>query len=73
MMRTIDTKKRKEESEVRLSKMIVSKTKLSARLNRMLVLIILAFGVFSAAIPAFGAPSFNPNPNNEAASGIEHD
>jgi hypothetical protein len=72
MMRTVETKNRNnEDSQVRPGKMTVSKNKLSTRVNRMIVLILLAFGMFATAIPAFAQPTFNPTPNNTAASDIE--
>ncbi|MBP9806911.1 hypothetical protein KBF38_01275 [bacterium] len=51
------TNNRNEDSIVRPGKMIVSKNKLSTRVNRMIILILFAFGLFSAAVPAFAQPS----------------
>ena len=75
MMRMSKTKtnNRNEDSIVRPGKMIVSKNKLSTRVNRMIILILFAFGLFSAVVPAFAQPSpadLSSIRNNNAPSDI---
>ena len=74
MMRTLETKNRNnEDSQVRPGKMTVSKSKLRSRVDSMIVLILLAFSLFSAAIPAFAQPrpaDLSSIRNNNAPSDI---